>query len=293
MAHPLLQNSHGNRPAVAVDDLFPEGIVAMDMAAEDRTLLLGTGNGFLIKLSLSGTQQKRERGFDGLRHVAWSDAGRFGAAAMDGGRLVFFDDKLKIRWKVEFTGDVLALAISPFGSHIAVSTEAGRTYIVTSDRKEIGRFETPQALQHLQFLHDRPQLIGAAEFGHLCCHRLNGREEWNVRILNNVGDMSTTGCGTRILLAAFNHGIQVLDETGHQQGSCLIDGVPSRIAAAANRRRMGTITLESRVYWLNFDGDVLWGADLSADPPISLAVGPLADRLFLATQSGRLLQLVW
>jgi hypothetical protein len=293
MAHPLLQNSHGNQPQVAGDDIFPEGIAAMDYAAEDRTVILGLGNGFLVKLTQSGKQVRRERGFDRITHLVWSAAGRFGAAALEDGRLLCFDERLKICWKANFTGRIVGLAVSPFGSHLAVSTEGCRTHIVTSDKREIGKFETPQALQHLKFLDDRPALIGAAEFGHLCCHQLNGSEDWNVRIMNNVGDMFTTGDGKRILLAAFNHGIQVLDEFGQQQGAYMLDGVPARVAASSNNRRVAAMTLENRLYWLNVDGNVIWVADLSQDPPRDFAMAPLGDRLFVSTQSGRLLQLVW
>lgn len=293
MVHALFHNSHGTQPEVVVDDVFPEGVAAMDFAAEDRTLVLGTKSGVLLKLNQSGEQLKRERGFGGLKSVVWADAGNFGAAALKKGQLVCFDASLNSKWRVDLPGNILALAISPFGSHIAVSTEHGDVHIVTSDRKEVARFETLQPLRHLQMLHESPALIGAAEFGHLCCHELNGDERWNVRIMNNVGCMVATGCGERILLAAFNHGIQVLDGWGQQEGSFMIDGVPGAVVVAENRRRLAATTLENRLYWMNLDGNLLWAADLSADPVECMAIGPMADRLFLATQSGRLMQLVW
>jgi hypothetical protein len=293
MVHALFNNSHGTQPEVVVDDVFPEGIVAMDYAAEDRTLVIATGSGHLIKLSQSGEQLVRERGFSGVESLVWSDAGTLGAAAMANGQLVCFDSKLNSKWQVDVTANLLGLAVSPFGSHFAVSTELGRVHIVTSDRRELCSFETPQPLQHLQLLSESPLMIGAAEFGHLCCHDLKGKEQWNVRIMNNVGDMATSGDGERILLAAFNHGIQVLDGSGQREGSFMIDGVPNRIAAAQNGRRLAATTLENRLYWLGFDGNLLWAADMSADPVYCMAVSPLADRLFIATQSGRLLQLLW
>ncbi len=293
MVHALFSNSHGTQPEVVVDDVFPEGIVAMDYAAEDRTLVLGTAAGHLIKLSQSGEQLVRERGFDGVQSVVWSDSGTYGAAALPKGQLVCFDHKLTTKWKVDVTANILGLAVSPFGSHICVSTEHGGVHIVTSDRKELCHFETPQPLQHVQLLQETPAMIGAAEFGHLCSHDLSGHELWNVRIMNNVGDMVATGSGERILLAAFNHGIQVLDGQGEHEGSFMIDGVPSRVVASQNHRRLAATTLENRLYWLNFDGHLLWAADLSADPVQCMVMAPLADRLLIATQSGRLMQLLW
>lgn len=293
MVHALFKNSHGTQPEVVVDDVFPEGIVSLDYAAEDQTLVLATAAGHLMKLNQSGEQLCRQRGYDGVQSVVWSDSGHLGAAALSDGQLVCFDRKLSKKWTVDLTSNILGLAIAPFGSHICVSTESSGVHIVTSDRKELCHFETPQPLQHVQMLQEAPVMIGAAEFGHLCSHDLDGQELWNVRIMNNVGDMVATGSGDRILLAAFNHGVQVLDSEGQHDGSFMIDGVPSQVVASENQRRLAVTTLENRLYWLNFDGSLMWAADLSTDPVLCLAIGPLADRLFIATRSGRLLQLLW
>ena len=105
--------------------------------------------------------------------------------------------------------------------------------------------------------------------------------------------MVVSGCGKRILLSAFNHGIQVLNQNGKQKGSFMVDGIPNFVAASSTRKRLAATTLENRLYWLNFEGELLWACDLSSDPAQCLAVGPMGDRLFVSTQSGRLLQLVW
>ncbi len=273
--------------------MYPEGIAAMDLAAESSTLLLGTHNGTLVLLDRDGKQLARERGFDGVQHLAWSDVGNFAIVALAGGRVRCVNGKLKTKWEVDLTGDVLGVALSPFGSHIAVSTESSRVHIVTTDKKEIAKFETVRPLQFLSFLYERACIVGAAEFGLLCCHTLDGKEEWEERIVNNVGNMAVTGDGKRILLSAFNHGVQVLNSSGKQKGSFAIDGIPDFVAVARNKRRLVARTIEQRLYWLNFEGEVAWGGDLSADPPNHLCVGPLGDRLFVATQSGRLMQLAW
>ncbi len=275
------------------DDVFPEGIVSMDYAEEARSLLMGTETGHLVLLSQSGEQLKRERGFDDIRSLVWSDTGEFGAVALAGGQLVCFDNQLKKRWEVELTGEIRGLAITAYGSHIAVSSESSQTHIVTIDKKEVAKFDTPRPLDFLHFLHEKRLLIGAAEFGYLCCHQLDGREEWNERIMNNVGNIAVSGCGKRILLAAFNHGIQVLTGRGQQKGSFMVDGIPNAVAASSTRKRLAATTLEDRIYWLNFEGELLWACDLSRDPATCMCVDPLGDRLFVATQSGRLLQLSW
>lgn len=291
--HPLLQNSFGNRPQVVQDDVYPEGIVAMDLAVEARTLLIGTEDGQLLLLNAGGKRLARQRGFDGIRFLAWSDTGNFGVVALDGGHLICVNDKLSPSWDVDLTGEVVGLALSPFGSHVAVSTESSRVHIVTTDKQEIGKFTTTRPLEFLHFLYERSALLGAAEFGHLCCHTLDGKEEWNERIMNNVGNMAVTGDGKRIVLSAFNHGVQVLNSSGKQKGAFMVDGIPDFVGVAATRRRLVTRTIEHRIFWLNFDGEVSWGCDLSPDPARNICVGPLGDRLFISTQSGRLMQLVW
>ena len=293
MKHPLLQNSFGNPPEVVQDDVYPEGIVAMDLAEEARTLLIGTHTGHLVLLNEKGEQIRRERGFNDLRTLVWSNVGNFGMVALEGGRLVCIDDRLSRRWEVDLTGNVVGLAMSPFGSHVAVSTESSRVHIVTSDKKEVGKFDTQRPLDYLKFLYERPAIIGAAEFGHLCEYSLDGKEEWNERIMNNVGNVAVTADGSRILLSAFNHGVQVLNSSGKQKGAFMVDGIPDFVAVAASKRRLITRTIENRLYWLNFEGDVSWGCDLTPDPAQNLCVGPLGDRLYMSTQSGRLLQLTW
>lgn len=293
VSHPLLQNSYGTKPQVVQDDVYPEGIVTFDCAAEARTLLLATANGFLVLLDQKGKQLRREKGFANLTHLAWAETGDFGIVALDGGKVVCLDRRLARLWEVELTGNVVGLAISPHGSHVAISVDSSQVHIVTTDKKEVGKFSTTRPLEFLQFAWERPVLLGAAEFGHLCCHTLSGEEEWNQNIMNNVGNMALTGDGKRILLSAFNHGVQVLNSEGQQKGSFVVDGIPDFVAIASSRRRLVTRTIEHRLYWLNFDGEISWGCDFVADPPAHLCVGPMGDRLFMSTQSGRLLQLVW
>lgn len=293
MKHALLQNSQGTQPDVVLDDVFPEGVVDMAYAAEARTLLVATAAGTLNLLRRDGTLLKTNRGFDRLRAVVWSDTGNFGAAIIGKNKVMCFDGDLEECWDVKVTGQVRTLAITPFGSHLAICADSSRTHVVTIDRRQIAKFETTRPLDYVQFVAEEPKLIGAAEFGHLCCHEVGGKELWNQRLSSNVGGMSVTSCGRRILLAGFNHGIQLLTSQGNQKGAFMVDGIPTIVAGSATRRRIAAITLESRIYWMNFEGDMLWAADLSEDPPKCLAMGPLGERLFVATQSGRVLQLKW
>jgi hypothetical protein len=148
-------------------------------------------------------------------------------------------------------------------------------------------------MEHLAFFAEQPELLAAAEFGQLCRYTLKGKEVWSEQLLNNLGDMSLAEGAKRVFLAAFNHGVQVYNRSGEQLGAFAIDGIPSRVSAAANKSRVAVLTLENRIYWLNFDGEIQWAVDVSQDPPQYICAGPLGDRLYIATQSGCVIQVCW
>lgn len=260
---------------------------------EAATLLVVSSSGQLRLMNQAGDILTTSRNFRGAGLTAWAAAGNFGATVVNDDQLVCFDSNLKPVWDVSITGRITAVAFAPHGGHMAFSTDSGRTHVVSVDKREIAKIDTHRPMDHLGFVFESPILIAAAEFGNLCAYNLKGRELWSENVMTNIGGMSVSGCGKRILLSAFNHGIQFYNQSGKSKGSFMIDGIPNRVSAAQFRTRLASITLESRLYWLNFDGAVQWVADLSSDPPQHINIGPLGDRLFLATASGRLLQLYW
>ena len=204
MASPLLHNSHGSRPAEIFEDFFPDGVVALDFADEARTLLVGTRAGHLCLMNQNGDRVLEDRSFVGLRKLVWSDSGNIGVAVLGDSRMLCFDARLKPLWDASITGRIVSIAISPHGGHIAFSSDAARLHIVTADRKEIAKVDTMRAMEHLTFLAEAPELIGAAEFGQLCRFDLKGQEIWNERLMNNAGDMAVSEGGKRIFLANWN-----------------------------------------------------------------------------------------
>ena len=141
----LLNHSHGTRPEVLLDDVFPDGIVAMDLAAEARTLLVATQTGKLILLRSTGEPLATDKNFRDLSQLVWAAAGNFGAAVLRDDKVVCFDRSLRQIWEVRITGRVTALAISPHGSHLAFSTDSCRTHIVTIDKRELAQVDTHRA----------------------------------------------------------------------------------------------------------------------------------------------------
>ncbi len=244
----------------------------MDFADEAASLLIATKRGQLTLMRQDGAMLESTREFSEIRRLVWCDAGTFGAVLPREDQLVFIDRQLRPLWNVSITGRILGLAIAPHGGHLAFSTDSGRTHIVTADRRELARIDTARPMDHLAFLSEEPALIAAAEFGSLASYDLSGNEIWSEKLMTNVGDLAVSGCGRRILLAAFNHGIQLYNRTGKQRGSFMVDGIPARVAGSTTRSRIAVLTLENRIYWLNFDGELQWAADLSLTPQCMFAL---------------------
>ena len=75
-----------------------------------------------------------------------------------------------------------------------------------------------------------PDGLPAAEYGHLCCHQLTGEQIWAEKLWSNAGDMAVAGDGETILLAGFNHGIQLFDGQGTNRGAFVVEGTPNRVS---------------------------------------------------------------
>lgn len=293
MASPLLQNCVGSRPETIFEDFFPDGICGLAVSREARSIAVGTRNGRLCLLSPSGDRIRESLNYGHLSRVVLCDSGEFGVAVTGTNSLAFFDNGLKPLWQSSITGRITSLAIAPYGGHIAFATESARIHIVTNEKKEVVTIDTRRPMDHLAFLSESPHLVAAAEFGQMCRYDLKGNEVWTEHILNNVGDLSVSEGGKRLFLAAFNHGVQVYGLDGDQLGSFAIDGIPARVCCSATRGRVAVLTLENRIFLLNFEGSIQWAVDISQDPPEHLAMAPLGDRLLIATSSGCLLSAAW
>ncbi len=293
MGSPLLQNCAGSRPDTVFEDFFPDGISGLTIAREARTIAAGTRNGRLCLMTQAGDRIRESLNFGQLSRVVLCDSGELGVAVLGSSSLALFDNSLKTLWQSSITGRITAVAISPYGGHLAFATDSARIHIVTNEKKEVATIDTRRPMDHLAFLTEEPHLIAAAEFGQMCRYDLKGREVWTEHILNNVGDLSVSEGGKRLFLAAFNHGVQVYGLDGQQLGSFAIDGIPSRVVCSATRARVAVLTLENRIFLLNFEGSIQWAVDISQDPPEHIAMGPLGDRLFIASSSGCLLAATW
>jgi hypothetical protein len=267
-------------------------LAALALAREAGEVLAADTAGGLYLLTRQGRIIALTRGLHSVEMIAWSDSGDGGFAVLGESAVCRLSRQLEVEWSLEFPDSVLAIAAAPYGGQVCVSLANGANHVFDARKSRVSSFETMRPLSFLQFVAVEPAIIGAAEYGLLCCHELGGGEIWNEKLWTNVGALSVTGDGRTILLAAFNHGIQSFDGDGTNRGSYIVDGTPSRVATSFVRKRLVASTVERHLYWLDADGEMLWAADVPEDVT-GLACDPLGNWLVCGFASGHVVRLDW
>lgn len=267
-------------------------LVVLDYAAESGEVLAGDDAGGLYLLDRNGRVRSLTRGYYPLRGVAWSDTGQGGVVLVGETRLCRLTPRLETAWSLDMPNVLLAAAVDPFGQYVAAALDNGGNFIFDIHKQRVAAFETIRPLSFLRFLTSEPVLLGAAEYGHLCLHALDGGQLWSEKLWTNVGDLAATGDGSTIVIAGFNHGLQVYDGEGGSRGSYMIDGTPHRVAITFEPDRLAAATIERGLYWLDADGELLWAATLPEDV-CRVHCDPLGNWLLCGLSSGRIMRLSW
>lgn len=287
-----LQQGHGDPPRKRWSFTTDAPLVAVEYARESGETLVADASGGLYLFDRRGQLATLTRGFHALGSLAWCDTGTSGAAAVNESRLARFDRQLKVEWSVDLPEPILAVATDPYGNCVAASLADGRTLIYDAFKRKLGEFTTMRPLRFLIFLAVEKSFIAAAEYGLICRHDIYGLESWSEKTGANVGDIATTGDGGRVYVAGFNYGIRVLDARGNGRGSWIVEGTANRIHCSFAPHRVAATTLERHLYWLNDEGDMLWGANLP-DEPAAVRCDPLGRGLILGLAGGRIIALDW
>lgn len=262
------------------------------LARETGETLAADTSGGLYRLDRQGQISGLTRGFKSLSAVAWSDLAGDGAAVLEGSTLCWFDRKLSVRWKADFSQEILAIDVDPHGHYAAVSLASGETFILTARKRKVGQYKTARPLRFLKFRATEPVVVGAAEYGLLCAHRLDGTELWDARLWSNVGDLCLSGDDQTITLARFNLGIQQLDAQGENRGSFFVGGTPNRVSTSFVTGRLAVTTVERDLYWIESTGELLWAVTLPADVR-ALCTDALGTGFVCGFSSGALYRLQW
>ncbi|HLQ46125.1 MAG TPA: hypothetical protein VK137_15395, partial [Planctomycetaceae bacterium] len=186
-------------------------LVAMEMGRESGEVLAADATGGLYRLDRRGQLLTLSRGLKGVRVLAWSDTSAAGAAIVGERKVLRLNSQFETEWSVGLPEPALGVAVTPYGRHTAISLANGGNLVLGPDSEQLSVFETVRPLKWIQFLATDAVLVGAADYGHVCAHQLDGQPLWTERSFMSLGEMHAAGDGETVLLAGFNHGIQALD----------------------------------------------------------------------------------
>jgi len=294
MSEPLwLRDGQGNPPTLRWAYALEAPLVAMDMGRESGEILAVDDCGGLYRINRRGELLKSSKGLRGARAVAWSDTNAAGAVIIGDQKVLRLNGKLEADWSVGLPEPALGVAVAPFGRQTAISLANGGNLVLGEQSEQLSIFETARPLKWIQFLTNKPVLIGAAEYGQVCAHHINGERLWSEKCFASLGEMSAAANGELILVAGFNQGIQSFDgDDGSTRDSYLTEGTVSRVACSYDAERIAAATLEHHLLWLNFSGRLLWSTEVDEEI-VRVICDPLGDWLLVGLRSGQILRLEW
>jgi hypothetical protein len=247
--------------------------------------------GSLYRIDRNGTIVDLSRSFPNTRFLDWSDTGTHGAIASHD-TLCWIDQDLQPQWTQTMPAEITDIAVDSHGRYVAVSVKSGSMWIFGGDKRRVVEVETLRPIHQLGFVCLKPQLIAVADQGLACAIDFEGDAVWSQELWMHAGDLSFTGDGSTVLIAGYQHGIQILNEQGEQSGAYVLPGSPHRVSTGFQGQRLAAATVERQVCWLNADGDLIWDAT-SPDDISRLACEPLADGFRCGLATGHILNLTW
>ena len=177
-------------------------LVALQLARETGDILAADAVGGLYHIDRQGRLANVTRGPSPVRAIGWSDTGSGGIALVGDDKLYYFDHDLTFVGCLAHSEPILAIALESHGHYAAAALASGNTVIYDSNHRFVRKFGTLQPLAAMEFLVDRPALMGVAEYGLLCCHDFNGEQEWQTRLWSNVSEMCVSSDGQTALMGA-------------------------------------------------------------------------------------------
>lgn len=267
-------------------------LVALEMARESGELLAADEAGGLYLLDRKRQVLAVSRSFHDVLELAWSDTGSSAAALLGERQVCRINRRFEREWSLDLYDDVVAIAVDPYGNHVAIALANGHNLVYDAHKQRVCRFETERPLSFVKFITSESGLLGAAEYGLICRHELEGAPVWSEKLWSNVGDLTATGDGSSVYVAGFAHGVQVFRGDGQTAGSYILEGTPKQIACTFAPKRIVAATLEQDLYWLAADGQLLW-ASKAPDDIRRVCCDPLGNWVICGFASGRIIRLEW
>jgi hypothetical protein len=265
-------------------------ILALHSAKEGNFVLVRDAQHHLHRLNLDGQWITRHNHPAPIQLSAMSDDGKTIALVDRRKQVTVLDgDFLPIgQWMLNKRPT--ALAVSCMGEWVAVSDELAKVAVFQRTGKAQWETQSARQLIQLSFVPEKPALVGAAEFGLVCAFGASGKALWRDGLFANVGSLSCSGDGARILVACFTEGLLAYDWEKGPQGR--IEGTsPSQLVSQSwTGDIVLTAGLEDNVTLRNKAGEP-WRELRLPSVPALLAVDPLGDAATVALVNGSVIRL--
>jgi hypothetical protein len=234
----------------------------------------------------AGRRQAHRPAPAGLAAAACADDGGSVAAVGGRGQVWLLAPDLTPRWERSLSHRPAAVAIDPFGEHVAVADGGGTLHLFDRTGRTVWQTPTPRPLRHLAFVPEKPVLAGSADFGLVACFSAEGRCLWRDGLVAHVGSLAVSGDGSTIVLACFTDGLCCYG-VERPQPQRIPQAAPCHLAALSYAGdTLLTAGPENEVCLREHDGTVR-GRFAAEGPAVALALGALGDFAVLALAEGK------
>ncbi len=267
-------------------------LIGLEAARESGELLAADDTGSIYLVDRKGRFQFVSHQFRNVRAVVFADTGDFFVVLIGETMIGFYTRKGEELWSLDLPEVCLQIALDPRGDYLLICLVDGRNLIIDRNKNTISRFETVRPLAFARFLIESPEFVAAAEYGLICRHELDGTQVWADKTWSNIGDISIVGSGDAIWVAGYNHGLQLYDSNGNNRASLVTEGTINRVSVSYQAERIAASTIEQHLFWLDGDGELVWGANTREDIRRVIA-DPLGKRMYCGLNQGRIICLEW
>ncbi len=257
------------------------------LARESHYVFLDDEKDRLYLLDARGKLQAQRAAPGNVVCAAVADDGSAYAAAGRRNEVWKFAPDLGVCWKRTTSDRPLALALDAFGKFLAYADVHGSVCVLDEQGQLISRLRFPRPIQHIVFVPEASRLVACADYGLVASFDIQGKTLWRDSPVANVGALTCTGDGERLLLACYSEGLRCYDKNGKISGALPLQE-PCRLAVISyDGARIVTSGLARSLLILDGQGQLLRRVEVDATPT-ALALTALAERLIVAMPGGKI-----
>jgi hypothetical protein len=262
----------------------------LSLARERGWVLVWDTNDWLYLLNRLGQRQAQWHTPDKLVSACAAEDGSAYAAGGERGEVWWLAPDLMPRWTHNLHNPVTSLALDSYGQYLAACDNHGDLHLLKNTGKVVFKVSSPRPLQHLTFIPASPHLVGSAEYGLVACYDVTGQMVWRDGLVANVGSLSASGDGSRIVLACFSEGLRVYSVTNQNQGRLPVTESCRLAALTYDGQLLLAANLGERLCLLDQEGQTLHAHQLDK-PAAALGLSPLGETGVVALVDGPVLGL--